>query len=102
MVLAGHLECQGLFSLLPLCWDLEFVHKYFKSAVLISYTPPILSVIIPNGFQNQLRGGLSYHCWSPGLKCPMWGPNPYSLGRISEFVIALPLVDHLLGGVGLD
>ena len=55
IVLAGHLECQELFNLLPLCWDLEFVHKHFKSAVLISYRPPILSFIIPTGFQNQLR-----------------------------------------------
>ena len=56
--MAGHLEGQELFNLLPLSWDSEQVKcvcEPFKRGVLVSYSPLALPVISPAGFQNQLR-----------------------------------------------
>lgn len=33
-------------------------------------------------------GALSSQCWTPGLRCPMWGLNSCTLGRSLMFVIS--------------
>ena len=70
-------------------------------AHFVSYSPPVLPIVRHTGFQNQLRG-LIFQCWTPGLRCPIWGLNPLLLKGASLLVIFPSSFGSPTGGVCPD
>lgn len=53
-----------------------------KSRALVSHGPAALLNISPIHFQNQMLGGSSSWCMSPGLWSPVWGSDPCSSCKV--------------------
>ena len=74
----------------------EFVHKPFKSRVLVSHSPLALPDISPTGFQSYILWKIIFLVQDPRIGSPTWSLDPSLLGGtpaagdISPLVVAAP------------